>query len=360
VTDQVVASAAVGPPPGMRIRLSSNESPYGPAPAAIAPATAVLGDAHRYPDDQSVALREAIAATEGVAVEQVAVGTGSAALLMDAIPHVCPAGGEVLAFERSFVVYRLAARNAGARYVEAPTAGPAAGAEDGYGRDVEALLSRLDPDTRVIVIDNPGNPTGAHLDAAQLRRLVAEVPGDVTIILDEAYHHFAVGQRGYATAAELRLEHPRLVVLRTFSKAYALAALRVGYVTGPSELIGAFDARRTRFNVTASGQAAALASLAAHDHLQRTVDGTREGRQRLAAALRSLGVRCTEGLGNFVTIELGAPSGPVVAAYAAQGIGVRPLEPYGMFEQVRVTVGTREELDAFLAASEHVLAGYRW
>jgi histidinol-phosphate aminotransferase len=356
MTDQVASASAVGPPPGMRVRLSSNESPFGPSPLAVEAANAAVAAAHLYPDDQSVELREAIAADEGVAVDQVAVGTGSAGLLMDVIAHECRGGGSLVTYERAFVVYRLGARNAGARYVEVATDGPATAERDGYGRDVEALLAAVDDDTRLVVVDNPGNPTGAHLTGDDLQALIAGVPEHVTIVLDEAYHHFARGQQGYATAAELDLEHPRLLVLRTFSKAYALAGLRVGSVTGPADLVRSLDGWRVRFNVSAPAQRAAIASLADRDHLQTTVEGTLEGRRRMADGLRELGIPFTDGLGNFLTLELGTAAAPIVEAYAGHGIGVRPLAPYGMTEQLRVTVGTPDEVDAFLAASREVLS----
>jgi histidinol-phosphate aminotransferase len=207
-----------------------------------------------------------------------------------------------------------------------------------------------------VCIDNPGNPTGAHLTGEELRELATRLPEHVTLIVDEAYHQFATGQQGYATVDQLDLDRERILVLRTFSKAYALAGLRIGYVLGTSTTIGELDARRTRFNVAATGQAAAIASLADTDHLQRTVDGTLEGRARMAAGLRELGVPFTDGLGNFLTIELGTDSTVVVEAYAAHGVGVRPLAPYGMGEQIRVTVGTPDEVTRFLDASREVLA----
>lgn len=352
----IASSAAVGPPPGMKVRLSSNESPFGPSPEAIVAIRSMADEAHLYPDDRSVELRRAIADHEGLDLEEVAVGTGSAALLMDLIGHECREGGSVLSFERAFVVYRLGARNAGVPYVEAPTDGPATAGRDGYGRDVDAILARLDDQTRVVIVDNPGNPTGAHLTGEQLRALVDGVPEHVTVAVDEAYHHFASGQQEYGTVADLGVDHPRLVVLRTFSKAFALAGLRVGYVTGPKELVADLDAWRTRFNVNAAAQRAAVAALADRDHLDRTITGTLQGRQRMAEGLRELGVPFTDGLGNFLTIELGEPSGPVVEGYAGHGVGVRPLAPYGMGEQIRVTVGTPSEVDAFLEASADVLA----
>jgi histidinol-phosphate aminotransferase len=343
----------------MAVRLSSNESPFGPSPAAVEAATAALAEGHRYPDDQAVALRTALAEHLGVAVGEVSVGSGSAAILMDLIPEACRGGegtAEVLAFERSFIVYRLAARNAQATYVEVPAGGPATLDADGYGRDVDELLARVTPNTRVVAVDNPGNPTGTHLTGEQLRSLVEGLPEHVTIVIDEAYHHFASGQRGYRTVAELGLEHPRLLSLQTFSKAYAIAGLRVGMVSGGADLVGAIDARRPRFNVTAPAQAAAIASLGDTEHLQRTISGTFEGRERMAAGLRELGVPFTDGLGNFLTLELGTESGPISEAYAAHGVGVRPLLPYDLPEQIRVSVGTPGEVDAFLEASRDVLA----
>ena len=352
----VASASAVGPPPGMKVRLSSNESPFGPSPVAVAAARETVTEAHRYPDDQSTALRTAIANHERCGPDRVAVGTGSAALLMDAVPHLCSPGEEVLAFRHAFVVYRLAAQNADARYVEVADGGPARSGCDGYRRDVEALLDRVGPDTQVVVVDNPGNPTGAHLTGEELRFLAEQLPERVTLVVDEAYHQFALGQRGYATVAELGLERPRLLTLRTFSKAYALAGLRIGYVTGRPEMVAELDARRTRFNVTAPAQAAARASLADEDHLAMTVEGTIEGRRVMTEALREVGIEVSSGLGNFVTIEVGAAAEPAVDRYARHGIGVRPLGPYGMLEQLRVSVGTSAEIDAFLEVSAEVLA----
>ena len=342
----------------MAVRLSSNESPFGPSPQAIEAIRRAAAEAHRYPDDQSTELRERLAHHEGVEVAQVAVGTGSAGLLMDAVAHACAGTDDatVLSFERAFVVYRLAARNAGADYLEASTAGAATPERDGYARDVDALLSLIDERTRAVLVDNPGNPTGAHLTGEQLRRLVEGVPERTTVVVDEAYHDFAAGQRGYATAAELGLTHPRLVVTRTFSKAHALAGLRVGYVVGPADLVADLDAWRVRFNVTATAQAAALASLDDEEHVAAGVRSTLEGRERMASRLRGLGVPFTDGLGNFLTVELGCPAVEVVEDFARRGIGVRPLAPYGMDETIRVSVGTPEEVDAFLDAAGEVLA----
>ncbi|MEX1178136.1 MAG: histidinol-phosphate transaminase [Nitriliruptor sp.] len=356
----IASSSAAGPPPGMRVRLSSNESPYGPSPAAVEAASRAAAEAHLYPDDQSVALRTAIAEERGTSLEQVAVGNGSAALLMDAIGCLARRGDdgvvpEVLAFERSFIVHRLAARNADARYVEVPDGGPATGDRDGYRRDPEALLAAVTDATRIVVIDNPGNPTNSHLSGSELTALLAELPERVTVVLDEAYHDYAAGDPSYATYDALDIAHPRVLVTRTFSKAHALAGLRIGVVTGPADLVAEVDGWRPRFNVTAASQAAAIASLGDRAHLEDGVARTLDGRSRVIDHLRGMGVPVSGGLGNFVTIELGQPAEPVVEAYAAHGIGVRPLQPYGMLEQIRVSVGTPDEVGAFLEASDDVL-----
>lgn len=353
------AATTVGPPPGARVRLSSNESTFGPSPAAVQAMQKAVAEAHLYPDDQSIDLRDALAEHEGVARTNVAVGTGSAALLMNLVDHEqrTRGTGSVVAYDRGFIVYRVASRNAGMRYVEAPTGGPAVGDQDGYGRDPQALLDAITDDTRIVCIDNPGNPTGAHLTGDELATVVRAIPEDVTVVVDEAYHQFAAGERGYQTASELGLDHPRLLVSRTFSKAYALAGQRVGYFVSPNEeLIASLDGWRARFNVTSSAQVGCIAALGDPAHLAMTVDRTKEGRDLMVGGLRDLGIPCTDGLGNFVTLEVGEDAGPYVAAFAADhGVGVRPLVPYGMAEQIRVSVGNTEEVSEFLAAASVVL-----
>jgi histidinol-phosphate aminotransferase len=346
------AAAAVGPPPGMKVRLSSNESPFGPSPAVADVLQQAASSVHLNPDDQSVDLRGAVADLEGVPVEQVAAGNGSADILMDLVAHATRSGGddpgEVLVYERAFIVYKLGAQVVGARLVEAPLG-------DGYRRDPDALLERVTDETCIVCLDNPANPTGDHFDGEALRALVTSLPEHVTVVVDEAYHHFAAGQRGYRTVAELGLDHPRLVTVRTFSKAYALAGLRVGYLVGPQDLVAAVDTARVRFNVNRLGQEAAVAAVGDKEHLARTVEGTLAGRARMAEGLAEIGVPVVDGLGNFLLVELGGDSGPVVQRYADHGVGVRPLAPYRLGEQIRVTVGTPEEVEMFLDASRDVL-----
>ncbi len=341
----------------MRVRLSSNESPFGVAPAALEAARRIVEQLHLYPDDQAVALRTALAEAEGTDLASVSVGIGSSGILMDLVASECPDGrGNVVAYDRGFIVYRLAARNAGVEYREAPTAGPATLDGSGYARDPQALLDAIDEDTRVVIVDNPGNPTGAHLDAEGLRAVVEGVPEHVTLLIDEAYWQYGAGHGGYARVRDLDVTHPRLIVTSTFSKAHALAGARIGYVVGATDVVQRIDGWRPRFNANAVGQAAAIASLADTEHMQRTVEQTVKQRRRCAAGLRELGIPFTDGLGNFLTFELGTAAGPVVDDFARHGVGIRPLQPYGMTEQIRVSIGTAGEIDDFLIAAADVLA----
>lgn len=356
----VGAAAAMGPPVGMRVRLSSNESPFGPSPRALDAAQKALTEAHRYSDDQARALRERLADDAGVSLGQVAVANGSAAALMEAITYACVGhdDAEVLAFARSFVVYRLAAQNVGARYIEVPGT-PSDTPHAPEHRDVDALLAAITPHTRVIAIDNPGNPTGSHITADELSRLISAVPPHIMLIVDEAYHHFADGLDGYQRVSSLAATHPRLVTAHTFSKAYALAGMRIGVLYGSEHVIGEIDARRPRFNVTAPAQAAALASLDDDAHLAMTVKESIAGRERLAAGLLALNVAFTEGLGNFVSVDFGTAADPVIDAYAAKGVGIRTLVPYGMPHAARVSVGTSDEVDAFLQVTKELAGTFR-
>ncbi len=354
----VNAASTVGPPPGARVRISSNESTFGPSPAAVAAMQKAAAEAHIYPDDQSADLRDAIAAHDGVGTgANVIVGTGSAQLLMDLCAHELSAGDEVVAYDRGFIVYRIGTARAGATYVQAETGGPAVGDQDGYQRDPQAMIAAITERTKIVFLDNPGNPTGAHLDGDGLRAVIAAVPEHVTVVADEAYHQYAAGQRGYQTAQEAGVEHPRLLVSRTFSKAYALAGQRVGYLSSQNTaLLSSLDNFRARFNVTTTGAAGAMAALDDRAHLAMTVERTVAGRAAMVAGLRELRIPCTAGLGNFVTFECGTDAGPIVAAFAEKhGVGVRPLVPYGMTQQIRASVGNEEEVADFLTAAADVV-----
>ncbi len=354
----VNAASTVGPPPGARVRISSNESTFGTSPLAVAAMQKAAAEANIYPDDQSIDLRGAIAAHDGVGdVANVIVGTGSAQLLMDLCAHELSAGDEVVAYKRGFIVYRIGSARAGATYVEAETGGPAEGNADGYQRDPQAILDAITDKTKIVFLDNPGNPTGAHLDGDGLRAVVEGVPEHVTVVADEAYHQYAAGQRGYQTAKEAGVAHPRLLVSRTFSKAYALAGQRVGYLSSENtDLLKSLDNFRARFNVTTTGAAGVMAALEDRAHLDMTVSRTIEGRDAMVAGLRELGIPCTDGLGNFITFECGTDAGPVVEAFFAKhGVGVRPLVPYGMTQQIRASVGNAQEVADFLAAADDVV-----
>lgn len=314
------------------VTLSSNENPLGPSPYA---ARALLSAAvHLYPDTRSDPLRHRLATLHQVDPARVAVGPGTTDLIYHLVRLL--GGGGVLAPAHTFVAYRLAARVAGHDYREV---------DGGLG----ALARAVEPSTRLVCLANPGNPTGELYPREEVEALIAAVPPSVTVVLDEAYHEYvdpAVAPDGVALART----RPSVVVLRTFSKAHGLAALRIGYAVGSPDRIAALDAARPPFSVTGPAQAAALAALDDPEHVRRTRAAVGAGRAQLRAGLAALGLVAPESHGNFVLVHLGRAAPTVWEALVRAGVLVRRLEPYGLSEHLRVTVGTGDENRRFLAA----------
>jgi len=350
-----VSAADVGRRNGILARLSSNEVPFGPSPRAISAAQELASQAWSYPDDSCSALRSALADFTGSPAEGIIVAAGSTPLLHDLVRLHAGPGDEVLVYEKSFRAYSVGTANARATLVAAPVGGPATVTTSGFARDVASLVERISAKTRMVIVDHPGNPTGAHLTGNELRELADQVPNDVLLLVDEAYFEFAVGHRGYETSQEAGIEHPRLAVVRTLSKAHSLAGLRIGYAMVPVDVAQAYEALRPRFNISAASQAAAIESLGDAEHLEANVRATLVGRQRIEQFFRDTGVPFTESLGNFVTFEVDREAKAVAKDFADLGVGVRPLPEFDMPRQVRVSVGKDEELEAFFAAAISVL-----
>lgn len=323
------------------VKLSSNESPLGPSPRAVAAMQGVLADSHRYPDGGSTALREAIGEHHGLDVDRVVCGTGSDELLnLLAIAYAAP-GDEVLYVRHGFMVYPIAARRAGATPVVAP--------DRDYVTDVDALLGCVTPRTRLVYLANPNNPTGTMIGKAEVHRLHAGLPGNVLLVLDGAYAEYiddADYEDGFAMARDL----PNVITTRTFSKIYGLAAERIGWAYGPPEIVLALNRIRAPFNVPTAGSAAAIAALADRDWIDAARAHNREWRGWLAAELASLGnhgVRAVPSAANFILVTF-PETGPVTAAaanaaLAADGFIVRWLPGQGLPNALRITIGTAAE-----------------
>ncbi len=326
------------------IKLASNENPLGPSPLAMAAAHDVLIAAHRYPDGGTFALREKLAQKFGVPRARVIVGAGSNELIDLLVQTFVAPDQEVLSPAYSFACYALSARAHRRRFCESAV-GP------GFALDVEALLAAVTPKTRLVFVANPNNPTGAYLGRAALTELVRRLPPEVVLAVDEAYFEYARAA-DYPDATELFGERERLVVLRTFSKIYGLAALRAGYAITTAEIVDALDRVRLAFNVSTVAQVAALAALDDTEHVTRSQQLNARELGSLSAGLESLGLHVLPSQANFVLVGLGE-GGDAHALYErllARGVIVRPVANYGLREHLRITVGTEAENRRLLAA----------
>jgi len=327
------------------VKLASNENPLGPSPRAVEAARRVLTDAHRYPDGAAYELRTKLAAKHGVAMEEILLGAGSNELLDLAVRTFCTPAQHIVFAEPSFVVYRIAALSGGVPFSAVPLTA-------GLVHDLPAMAAAVTPETRVLFVANPNNPTGTHVGRAAVEKLLREVPPDVIVVMDEAYFEYADAP-DYPDCLQLRSLRERLLVLRTFSKIYGLAAFRVGYAVGPRNLIDYMNRVRAPFNVSTLAQAAAVAALDDDAHVQNARLLNQAERKRVTRALESRGLWVAPSQANFVLVDLKRPARAVYDALLKQGVIVRPFA--SLPTSLRVTLGTERENDRFLAALAEVL-----
>ena len=327
--------------------LGSNENPLGPSPRAVEAVRATLPELHRYPDPLGGDLRAAIAAKHGLRADQVLLGNGSHELLMQVAQAFAGPGAGVLASEFGFAVYAIAAQAAGASF-RAAAALPTDAAMP-RGHDLGAIAAATGPDTRLVFLCNPNNPTGTWFPRADLEAFLAGLPEGVIAIVDEAYLEY-VDDPALPTALGLLERFPRLLVTRTFSKAYGLAGLRVGYACAHPQLLAVIERLRESFNVGILGLAGAQAALGDGPHLDhvRAFNGTE--RDWLAGELRARGLRVAPSQTNFLLVDFQHPVAAVQSALVERGVVPRPMAGYGLPESLRITVGTRADNLRFLAA----------
>ncbi|MDR1426254.1 MAG: histidinol-phosphate transaminase [Bifidobacteriaceae bacterium] len=329
--------AGARPPVGRRAyKLSSNESPFPPLPGVLAAVADAAADINRYPDMIAAGLVEALAAHHGVESAQVVAGNGSVAVLGHVLTAFTGQGDEVVYPWRSFEAYPILAALSGATGVGVPL-----GAE---GRlDLPALLAAITPRTRVVMICSPNNPTGPAVRRDELKLFLDAVPSDVLVVLDEAYVEY-VTDPDAATYADVAPDHPNVISLRTFSKAYGLAGLRVGYAIGRGRLIGAVRKAATPFGVNAAAELAATVSLSLDLAMRDRVAAVVAARDAMADALRAQGWAVPDAQGNFVWLPAGADAVPFAQDATLAGVMVRAFDGSG----VRVTTGEPEAVQALL------------
>ncbi len=326
------------------IKLASNESPLGPAPGVRAVLEAELERLALYPDGSGHALKQALAAHLDVPPATITLGNGSNDLLELVAQAFLAPGRNAVMSAHAFAIYGLASRAVGAEARVAPAL--PADASQPYGHDLAAMAERIDGQTAVVFIANPNNPTGTWIDTDALAAFLAQVPERVVVVLDEAYFEY-VDAPGYPDGIGLLARHPNLLVTRTFSKAYGLAALRVGYGVSHPALADLLNRLRQPFNVSSLGLAAAQAALADTAHLARAVAVNRAGLAQLGAGLAALGLDYIPSVGNFITFRV--PDAQAMnQALLRAGIIVRPVAGYGLPQALRVSVGLPEHNARFL------------
>ncbi|MGY4767613.1 histidinol-phosphate transaminase [Kribbella sp. CWNU-51] len=320
-------------------KLSSNENPYPPLPGVLAAATEAAGQMNRYPDMGAVDLLEALSDRFGVPVSDLAVGTGSVALLYHLLQATVTDGDEVIYAWRSFEAYPIAVQLTGATSVQVPLT-------DDARHDFKAMEAAITDRTKVVLVCTPNNPTGPVVRRDELLAFLDAVPSNVLVVLDEAYREF-VRETDVADGVEVYRDRPNVVVLRTFSKAYGLAGFRVGYAIGHPTVIAAIRKCALPFGVSHVAQAAAIASLAVEDELLERVDALVVERSRVVDELRAAGWDVPETQTNFVWLALGDDTAAFAEAVHAEGVSIRPFPGDG----ARVTIGEPEANDLFLSVA---------
>jgi len=320
------------------IKLASNEVPFGPLPGVAEAIVEAVAQSHRYPDMGVVALRDALAARYGVDPDRLATGCGSVAMAEHLARVTCLPGDEILYSWRSFEAYPIIAATAGATSVRVPNTAE-------HGHDLDAMAAAITPRTRMVLVCNPNNPTGTSSRKDDLDKFLAAVPDDVLIVLDEAYREF-VTDPAVPDAIETYADRPNVVVLRTLSKAWGLAGLRVGFTVASATVTASIRKVITPFSTSSVAQAAALAALNAVGEMERRAAIIISERERVTAAVREYLPNVPTSQANFVWLPLGDASAAFGASCEAERVIVRPFQGDG----VRVTIGTPEENDAFLAA----------
>jgi len=329
------------------VKLASNENPLGPSPRALEAMHKALSESHRYPDGGTFVLRERLAKLRGVQEDEIFVGLGSSEIIDLASRLMLRPDLAGLTSEGSYAPFSTAIRASGASLVLVP--------QKDYAYDLRAMSEAITPATRVIYVANPNNPTGTAIGKAELEEFLDTVPESVLIVVDEAYIHYAT-REDMPKTENLYPKHTNLLVLRTFSKVYGLAGIRIGYAVGTPGLVNAMNKLRTPFNTSGVAQAAALAALDDGAHVERCIATNAIERQRLSDGLRALGLKPVPSETNFVFIDVGPEAKEICDELLHEGVIVRPLGWMGFPEAIRISIGTAEENEKCLRALAPALA----
>ena len=332
------------------VKLATNENPFGVPESAVQAMTAAATDLGRYPDANGFELKAALSKRYDVPADWITLGNGSNDILEIAAHAFVERGQAIVYSQYSFAVYALATQGVGARHIVVPA--------QAYGHDLPAMLAAIDADTRLVFIANPNNPTGTFIPAADIQAFLDKVPANVVVVLDEAYNEFLAEENQFESADWVK-KYPNLLVSRTFSKAYGLAGLRVGFGIAQPALTDLMNRIRQPFNVNSMAQAAAIAALNDKDFLKRSAANNAAGYQQFTEAFAQLGLEFVPSYGNFVLVKVGndpAAGSRVNLSLLKQGVIVRPVGNYGLPEWLRISIGLPQENAVLIAALTKALA----
>ncbi len=331
------------------IKLASNENPLGPSPKAVEAVRSAVAESNRYPDGGTHLLRDKLARLHSVGMDQIFMGLGSSEIIDLAARILLKSGKTGVTSHGSYAPFSLAIRASGAALVRVP--------QQDFAFDLRAIADAVaaNRDTRIVYLANPNNPTGTAFGADELQEFLRRVPADVLVVLDEAYTHYA-DRPDMPDSLQLFCEHKNLLVMRTFSKVYGLAGLRVGYGVGDTPVLDAMNKLRTPFNLAGVSQAAALAALDDAEHVNRSIRENAAERARLTKGLLELGLRPVRSHTNFIFIDIGPEAQELCDELLHEGVIVRPLGWMGFPEAIRVSVGIASENDKLLAVMGRLLA----
>ncbi|MBI4385842.1 MAG: histidinol-phosphate transaminase [Elusimicrobia bacterium] len=330
------------------IKLASNENPLGPSPKAVAAARRALRQTHLYPEGASPLLRRALARELGILEYQVLIGNGSDEIIRLLCEAFLSPEDEAVVSQRGFIRFKQQSLLMGARVIEVPMRD--------WTHDLEAMARSVGPKTKLMFVASPNNPTGTYNTRDQVKRFLESVPSSVLVVLDEAYCHYAACRSDYPDSVrEFFPGRRNLAILRTFSKAYGLAGLRVGYGIADAELVGWLDRIRMPFNVNLVGQWAALAAVEDRVFLRRSVAANRRGGRSLSTQLRRLGLQPGDSGTNFLFLRSPIPGNRLFQELLRSGVIVRPLDEYGLTHHVRISIGTPAQNGLLVSALKKAL-----
>ncbi len=332
------------------IKLASNENPLGPSPKAVEAVGAVLTGLHRYPDGSGFYLKRRLSELLSVSEDMIFLGNGSNEIIELLIKTFLQPGEDIICGHPSFAVYPLITQAAGGFSVTVPL-------RDDLSYDLDAMADAIGPKTRIIFIANPNNPTGVMATASEIEKFMECVPDDVIVCMDEAYYEYVTSDDYPDSLAYIKAGRP-VVVMRTFSKIYGLAGLRIGYGVGPAELIDYMNRVRQPFNVNSLAQVGALAALSDEAHVTKSIETNVSGIEYLTQEFTKLGFECVPTEANFFLVKVGDGAG-IYNELLKEGVIVRPMAGYGMGDYIRVTVGLPEENRRLIETFSSVCKGLR-